>query len=177
MGRIPYLGAGTNSDAMRRMVLVGWNMGAVATGPGSYTMTMPEVGTVFRIVTTKPNGAGDVFTVTVPAAQQSPEIAQADADRVNVFPNPFIGSVDPNVAARAQSVTFTHLPQRAILRIYTLAGTLVRSVDKNDTSPIWTWDLKNDYGGVIAPGMYIVYVDMPEVGVTKTLKLGIITPQ
>jgi hypothetical protein len=176
-GQDPYLGVGTNSDVLRRMVLVGWNIGAVATGPGSYTMTMPEVGTVFRIVTTKPNGAGDIFTVSIPAAEQSPEIMRADADRVNVFPNPFIGSVDPNGTAREQSVTFTHLPPRAILRIFSLAGTLVRSVDKNDTSPIWTWDLKNDYGGAIAPGMYIVYVDMPEVGVTKTLKLGILTPQ
>ena len=134
---------------MRRMVLVGWNMGAVATGPGSYTMTMPEVGTVFRIPTTKPNGAGDVFTVTVPAAQQSPEIAQADADRVNVFPTIHRQRRSEWRGARESMVT--HLPQRAILRIFTLAGTLVRSVDKNDTSPIWAWDLKNDYGGVIAP--------------------------
>jgi len=108
-GQDPYLGVGTDGDVLRRMVIVGWNMGAVATGPGSYAMLMPEVGTVFRI--------------------------------------------------------------------FTLAGTLVRSVDKNDTSPIWTWDLKNDHGAVIAPGMYIIYVDMPEVGIAKTLKLGIITRQ
>jgi len=176
-GQDPYLGAGTDNDVLRRMVIVGWNMGAVATGPGSYAMLMPEVGTVFRIVTTKPNGSGDVFTVKVPAVQESPEMAHADAERVNVFPNPFIGSVDPNSLAREQFVTFTHLPTRAILRIFTLAGTLVRSVDKNDTSPIWTWDLKNDHGAVIAPGMYIIYVDMPEVGIAKTLKLGIITRQ
>jgi hypothetical protein len=176
-GQDPYMRAGTNGDIMRRMVLVGWNMGSVATGPSSYAMTMPEAGTVFRIVTTKPNAAGDVFTVNVPAAQQNPAIVRADADRVNVFPNPFIGSVDPNSDNREQFVTITHLPPRAIIRIFTLAGTLVRSVEKNDTSPIWVWDLKNDHGGVIASGMYIVYVDMPEVGLTKRLKLGIITPQ
>jgi hypothetical protein len=176
-GQDPYLGSETDGEVMRRMVIVGWNMGSVATGPGSYAMTMPEPGTTFRIVTTKPNTSGDVFTISVPPAEQSPELARADANRVNVFPNPFIGSVDPNTANREQFVTFTHLPPRAIVRIFTPAGTLVRSAEKDDASATWIWDLRNDYGAVIAPGMYIVYVDMPEVGVAKTLKLGIITPQ
>ena len=173
-GRDPYLDAATTggTDVIRRIVIVGWNMGDVATGPGSYAMTMPEPGTTFRIVTSKPNTASDVFTITVPPADQSSQLAKVDAEKVNVYPNPFIDTHLSETLHR--SVTFTHLPARAVLRIYTLAGTLVRSFVKDDVSPFLRWDLMNEHGRLVAPGMYIVYVEMPEVGIVKQLKLCVI---
>jgi hypothetical protein len=178
-GTHAYLSTTTTAgiEPLRRMVIVGWNMGAVATGPGSYMMQMPEAGTTFRIISTKPNSTSDSFTITAAPADQSSTVAQADADRVNVFPNPYLGFNPQEVNKYERFVTFTHLPNTATLRIFNLAGVPVRTLQKSDASQFFTWDLKNESGFPVGAGMYIVYIDMPDVGKTKTLKLGIIPEQ
>jgi hypothetical protein len=50
-------------------------------------------------------------------------------------------------------------------------------LQKNSTDQFLQWDLKNESGFPIAAGMYIVYIDMPELGTTKILKLGVIPEQ
>jgi hypothetical protein len=176
-GGDPYLTGPVSGDVMRRMVLVGLNMGAVAGGPASYAMTMPETGTIFRIMTNKQFSATDVYTITVPPADRSAEVARVDAEKVNVFPNPFIASRDPASGGIDRDVTFTHLPRRATIRIFTVSGALARSFAKDDESPFLHWDLMNTRGRVVATGVYIVHIDMPEVGLVKTLKLGVITAE
>lgn len=71
-------------------------------------------------------------------------------------------------------MTFNHLPQHAIFRIFTLGGVQVRKLEKNDDTQFFRWDLKNEAGLPVASGMYIVYIDMPELGKTKTLKLMVV---
>jgi hypothetical protein len=176
-GQDPYLGAGTNSDVMRRMVLVGWNIGAVATGPGSYAQLMPEAGTTFRIISTKPNQPTDTFTLTVSPADVSSAVAATDADRVNVYPNPYIGFNTQEADKYNRFVTFTHLPQQAVIRIFNLSGVLVRTLKKDDGTQFTQWDLRNESGFPVSAGMYVVYIDMPEIGKVKTLKLGVIPEQ
>lgn len=61
-----------------------------------------------------------------------------------------------------------------IIRIFTLGGVQVRKLEKNDDSQFLQWDLQNETGLPVASGMYIAYVEMPELGKTKTLKLMII---
>jgi flagellar hook assembly protein FlgD len=72
-------------------------------------------------------------------------------------------------------VTFNHLPPRALFKVYTVDGTLVRSFEKNDGLQTTTWDLQNDNGLPVASGMYIIHIDMPELGVEKVLKLGVVS--
>jgi len=175
-----YGGPGSGAagkEVMRRFVIVGWNMGAVATGPGSYMMTMPEAGTTIRLVTTKPNTTADVFTVTAPPGQQNSALAKADADRVNVFPNPYVGFNVQEANKYERFVTFTHLPRNATFRVFNLAGVLVRTLQKSDPSQFFQWDLRNESGFPVGAGMYIVYIDMPDVGKAKVLKLGVIPEQ
>jgi hypothetical protein len=172
----PYLSDPTTqqTDVLRRIVLVGWNFGQTSTG--TYAMQMPQPGTTFRIVTSKPNTARDCFMLTLPAARQPRELAQADADRVNVYPNPFITSRFALPSALA-GVTFTHLPARTTIRIFTLAGTLVRTLIKEDTSQILRWDMTNQQGGLITSGMYIAHVDMPDIGKVKIIKFAAIAAE
>jgi hypothetical protein len=175
-----YGGPGSGAagkEVMRRFVIVGWNMGAVATGPGSYMMTMPEAGTTIRLVTTKPNTTADVFTVTAPPGQQNSALVKADADRVNVFPNPYIGFNVQEANKYERFVTFTHLPRNATFRIFNLAGVPVRTLQKSDPSQFFRWDLRNEAGFPVGGGMYIVYIDMPDAGKAKVLKLGVILEQ
>ena len=102
--------------------------------------------------------------------------AKLDVTKVNVYPNPYIGFNPLETNKFARFVTFTHLPTAATIRIFNLAGVLVRTLIKNDPSQFINWDLQNESGFPVAAGMYVVYIDMRDLG-TKTLKLGVIPEQ
>ncbi|MEK7671206.1 MAG: hypothetical protein AAB344_03190, partial [Bacteroidota bacterium] len=77
-------------------------------------------------------------------------------------------------------VTFSHLPDQAIIRIFNLAGTLVRTLRKDDpvnTNQFLRWNLQNENGLPVASGIYIAYIEMGNIGTTKTLKIAIIQEQ
>lgn len=161
---------GTGAEVMARTVLVNFNGGSV-TGPPN--ATMPATGNVIRILSTKPNGVNDVFTFTANAPTISVERAKEDIKKINVFPNPYFGfnSKEPNKYTKY--VTFNHLPQKAIISIVNLAGVRVRKLEKDSPSQFLNWDLKNEAGLPVASGMYVVYIDLGNLG-TKILKLAVI---
>ncbi len=175
-----YLGPTTaGTDVIRRMVLVNWNGGSVAdaTFPANLDAVMPEQGTVFRIISAKPNATNDLFTFTAPAVTQSASLAAADVEKVNVFPNPYYAFNPAEPDRFTRFVTFTHLPTKATIRIFNLAGVQVRKLDKNAPGQFLRWDLQNESELPVASGMYIAYIDMPEQGKQKVLKLMIIQSQ
>ncbi len=132
-------------------------------------------GDQFMIISNHVNGPAHTFTFTPRAPTlNDPAIAKADVTRINVFPNPYQSFDRGDPTRFTQVVTFTHLPPRAILRIYTLAGIMVKSLLKDDPGQFAQWDLKNEAGRPVAAGMYIVHIQMPDLGSTKTLKLGIL---
>ncbi len=176
-----YLGPTTaGTDVIRRMVIVNWNGGSVsaANWPANLNQAMVETGTVFRIISTKPNQAGiDKFAFTAPKVDYSLEKAKQDVNMINAFPNPYYG-VNPREVNKYQKyITFSHLPQKATLRVFNLAGQLIRTIVKDDSSPFTTWSLSNEADLPVASGLYIVHIDMPELGTTKILKVAIVQEQ
>ncbi len=169
----PYLGPGTDGDVIRRMVLIGWNFGAV-TDASAYLQQKPEVGTVFRIISTKPNTVNDSFTINAPTASNNLETAKEDVGKVNVFPNPYYGVNTEELNKYQRFVTFSHLPARATIRIFNLAGIMVKVIDKDNSSTFQRWDLTNESGLPAGSGLYIAHIDMPDLGVTKIIKLAVI---
>jgi hypothetical protein len=127
-----------------------------------------------------------------------PEWASSDVNRslpatpapgpvstLNVFvaPNPYVygdpartfGSSNP------YAVEFRNLPEKATIRIYTLAGDLVRTLQhapdaRGNVYGSEAWDQKTDSGLLVAPGLYIYHVqpDVPGISGTFTGKLMII---
>jgi hypothetical protein len=133
---------------------------------------------IFNIVANKVNTPSHTYTF----ASAKPTIgdlalAKQDVGKVNVFPNPYLGFNPQEINRYARFVTFNHLPKKATLRIFNLAGILVRTMQKDEDSQFFQWDLNNDSGFPVSAGMYIVYIDMPDLGVTKTLKLGVVPEQ
>lgn len=101
-------------------------------------------------------------------------------EKVNVFPNPLF-AYNENVGATGQAyddpyVTFSNLPDQVTIKIFTLSGSLIRTLEKNDVNPFLTWDLKNQDALRVASGMYLAIVSSPLYG-EKVLKFGIIMPQ
>jgi hypothetical protein len=135
-------------------------------------------GDEFMITASKPNTSFNTFSFTAPGAVGvDNSLAKTDVGSINVFPNPYIGFNPLEKNKYERFVTFSHLPTKATIRIFNLAGVLVRTLAKSSSDQFLQWDLKNESGFPVAAGMYIVYVDMPDLGSTKTLKLGVIPEQ
>ncbi len=116
----------------------------------------------------------DTFRYTVPATDTSISQKKASAERVGVFPNPYYADGSRGLPYQGRFVTFNNLPPRAIIRIVNLAGQVVRTLRKDDPSQFLEWDLKNNHGWLVASGLYICHVEMPDIGARKILKLAVV---
>lgn len=121
----------------------------------------------------------DTYRFTTTASTYSNELAKNQVNEINVFPNPYYGVNTEEINKYNRFVTFNHLPDGEVkIRIFNLAGVLVRTIDKNPTSGQFErWDLQNEFGLPVASGIYIAYIEMPELGTTKILKLAIVQEQ
>ncbi|MBI2503344.1 MAG: T9SS type A sorting domain-containing protein [Candidatus Latescibacteria bacterium] len=141
----------------------------------------PLDGDAIQLIANHVNTKDDVFAFTVPGVLTSPDSLAADVKRVNVFPNPYYGINEAETSRYAHFVTFSHLPRRVKIRIFDLAGTLVRTLDETDKSnpadQFLQWDLSNEEELPVASGLYIAHVEMPEANKTKILKLAVIQEQ
>jgi hypothetical protein len=112
------------------------------------------------------------FKTTAPA--YSADLAKTQIGQINVFPNPYYGVNTEELNKYQRFVTFTHLPEKATIRIFNLAGVLVRTIEKTDAGQFQRWDLSNESGLPVASGLYIAYIDMPDLGTTRIVKLAVI---
>lgn len=124
------------------------------------------------------------FTTRTGGALTNDELKN-NFDKVNVFPNPLFAynpqtSYNSRVKADDPFVTFSHLPEDAKVSIYSLSGSLLRTLDSFDkaspSSQFLRWDLKNESGLRVASGLYIALVESVKYG-QKILKFSVILPQ
>ncbi|MBI5645995.1 MAG: T9SS type A sorting domain-containing protein [Ignavibacteriae bacterium] len=132
-------------------------------------------GTIWRITPKVAFSERDTYTFSTIPPTFSKEQAKSDVSAVNVFPNPYYASNTREQNKYQRFVTINHLPARASFKIYTLSGVLVRSFEKNDASQYATWNLLNDNGLPIASGLYYIHIEMPDLGLEKTLRLAVVT--
>jgi len=82
-----------------------------------------------------------------------------DLAAVRCIPNPYRAAADWEYGGQRR-VTFIGLPEKATIRIYTVAAAHVRTLIHEDAeSDLEFWDLKNAGGEDIAPGVYIFQVE------------------
>ncbi len=137
----------------------------------------PPSGTVVRVNMTKPLLAGDTFsfnTGSLAATRDDAETLDAGLDAISIVPNPYRGASNYDVSTFQNQVRFTNLPERASVRVYTLSGTLVRTLEKVPGTDYLPWDLRTEDGLSIASGIYLVHVEVPGVG-ERVLKFGAVT--
>ncbi len=140
----------------------------------SFKGDLPAPGTVIRIAGYKPLMKGDEFTVTAPAANTN-NLANAknNIDKISVFPNPYFGWHALQESKYHRFVRFIGLPKQATITIVSLSGVLIKRYEKFNDSQYFDWDLMNKDYLPVGSGMYIAYVEIPEVG-TKVFKLAVI---
>jgi len=93
-------------------------------------------------------------------------LVAANLESLIVYPNPF----KPGVSHT--KITFAALTEQATIRIFTLAGELVKKQDVSGQYS-WDWDVKNTDGDELARGIYIWVVTNP-AGEKRTGKIAII---
>lgn len=140
-------------------------------------------GQVFTITPNFANTTNDVFEFNTSTykAEGGAAVEKFSADKVGVFPNPYYAFNAAETNRFQRFVTFNNLPPVAKIRIFNLAGQLVRVLDKNEPSQFLRWNIMNQAGFPVASGMYVAHIEMtlPSDGstVTKVLKLGVIQEQ
>ncbi len=100
-------------------------------------------------------------------------VVEIDMAIINVWPNPYFGYNPEERTPVGRMMQFTHLPPEATIRIFNLAGQLVKKIEHIDGTQFETWDLTNNFDILVASGMYIAYIYSEEYG-DKILKLAVI---
>jgi hypothetical protein len=74
-------------------------------------------------------------------------------------------------------VRIINLPAKVNIDIYTLDGTLVRSLSKSDPNvPYIDWDIRNSVGLPVASGMYLMNVRAEGIGEKVIKWFGAVRP-
>ena len=88
-----------------------------------------------------------------------------------MVPNPYVGAASwepqtTTVGRGERRVYFIHLPQRCTIRIYTLSGHLVQTIEHDGSIDDGqeAWNLVSRDGMDIAYGIYVFHVDAPGLG-------------
>ena len=125
--------------------------------------------------TNKPYDIDDVFQFSTAGYEpvQSDSLLLEAIEKINVYPNPYVGFDGFGNDDFERKVTFTHLPERATISIFNLAGICVNKIE-HDGGQFESWNLGNFRGIRVGNGMYIAHIDMPDIGKEKILKFMIV---
>lgn len=128
---------------------------------------------------------------------QQANTAKNALDLIRIVPNPYYGASAYETNRIDNRVRITNLPNKCTIKIFTMNGTLVRTIKRDvsgqedqyngDTGsgtnikqakriPYQDWDLKNQDNITVASGLYIFHIDAPGIG-EKILKwFGVMRP-
>jgi hypothetical protein len=140
----------------------------------------PQPGDVFRIVTRKPYRTGESVDFTTVSPVVNTAKAQSDLEKVAVVPNPYVGAASweptsTDAGRGDRRLFFIHLPQQCTIRIYTISGHLVQTLEHNGTMSDGqeAWNLVSRDGMNISYGVYVYHVDAPGIG-TRVDKFAVV---
>jgi hypothetical protein len=119
------------------------------------------------------------FTTTGLAPTQLSDKSDRNAllDRIYAVPNPYYGYNGYEANRFDTKVRIINLPAQVTIYIYSLDGSLIRTLSKNDpNTPYLDWDIKNTAGLPIASGMYLMDVKAEGLGETVLKWFGAMRP-
>ena len=102
--------------------------------------------------------------------------AKSELSNVRVVPNPYYAYSDYEQNQLDNRVKITNLPDRCVVSIYTVNGTLIRRYDKDSPDTFLEWDLKNGSNIPIASGLYVIHVEVEGVGEAYVKWFGSMRP-
>jgi hypothetical protein len=148
-----------------------WSIELVA--PPDTPAINPDSGSAGFVKINKPFRSGDVYEFTTLGPEIDLALAKQELRKIAVVPNPYVAAASWEPQRLTQSgrgdrrIEFIHLPPRATIRIYTISGELVQTLEHDGvvTDGTEPWNLRNKDNMDIAPGLYLFHVDAPNIGV------------
>lgn len=120
----------------------------------------PQAGDVITLEGAALNSPNDVFKFTVDAISSS--LASGELRDVKVVPNPYFVNYEPMVERTRSlntAIQFINLPNKCSIRIYTLSGDLVQTIDHDTDGGTAEWNLLTANSHQIASGIYLYHVE------------------
>ncbi|RMD91996.1 MAG: hypothetical protein D6814_17570 [Calditrichaeota bacterium] len=139
----------------------------------------PGEGDVFVVFSFKPFEAGDQYEFETKAVTFATQDAKNALSNVYAVPNPYVAFSAAEIASPIpgqrddRRIEFRNLPEKCTIRIFTITGELVATLEKDDPSSSAIWNLLTSEGQKTAYGVYIYHVEAPGIGST-TGRLAII---
>ena len=170
--REPQIGGDPNKSIFT------WKIGLNFTVTGGAN---PEEGDVLDLITRKPFLSSDAFEFTTATALVDKTNPDSLLAMIKVVPNPYVAtnrfeSLNPYNSGRGPRVIkFTHVPPDATIRIFTVSGKLIRTLERregrNDNITVADllngtvdWDLESDDNLTVSYGIYLFQVEAPGLG-------------
>jgi len=178
-----YLTEGSSVRTFTWVFSVSWEPDTVISGTDTTIVdewgvgNPPSIGDIFTFTTKKPFKNDQFrFKTYKPTAKI---IEDDDLANIKVVPNPYVVSSRTELyTGSAQwdlhEVRFTHLPPQCTIKIYTLTGDLVRTLEHNNpTYGEARWDLLSKENLEVSYGVYIYIVKTPS-GKKRVGKLAVV---
>ncbi|MEA3286303.1 MAG: hypothetical protein U9Q77_02860 [Candidatus Marinimicrobia bacterium] len=127
----------------------------------------PQPGDVLEMYTRKEFSSQDIYLYETSAAKEDAEKVVNQLEAVSVVPNPYVAAAIWERKPYLQSgrgerkIYFINLPMECTIRIYTMAGELVRKLEHNESvfNGAEPWDLLNLDNLEVAYGVYIYHIE------------------
>ena len=97
-------------------------------------------------------------------------------DMIKAVPNPYYAYSEYENDKFDNRIKITNLPENCTISIYNVGGTLMRRYVKATSKTSLDWDLKNSAGIPVAGGVYLIHVEIPDVGETVIKWFGVARP-
>jgi hypothetical protein len=94
----------------------------------------------------------------------SQDMLEEALDLINVVPNPYYAFSEYERNKLDNRIKITNLPEKCQIRIYSSNGKLIRNIKKDSPLTFQDWDLTNHAGIPVASGIYLIHVEVPNVG-------------
>ena len=144
--------------------------------------TYPRSDDIFRVKFSRPFWKDDFIEFTVNTYEGiNADSLSKTMDEIRVVPNPYVATnvMEPAVSNQflnqRRQLMFTNIPAKAVLKIFTISGILIREIKINNSPErgIIHWDMLTKEGLEIAAGMYLYHVEA-ETGEEKIGKFAVI---
>jgi len=122
------------------------------TNNGPASATPPSQDDEFTIKVFKPFTEKVVYTFSTSAGQYR-TITENQLEKIRVVPNPYFVS-----SSFDDQIMFNNLPDKCEIRIFNVAGDLIKTLNHHGETGATFWDMKNDAGLAIAYGLYVYVV-------------------
>tara|TARA_Y100001970_G_scaffold175610_1_gene214147 strand:+ start:75 stop:1340 length:1266 start_codon:yes stop_codon:yes gene_type:complete len=132
----------------------------------------PQAGDTAYIIIDKPFLGTDVYEFTTIASYIDQDSALYDMDKIKVVPNPYFAASafetqnTFNTGRGPREIQFRYLPSECIIRIYTISGELVRTINHSSLIESGTgrWDLLTKDNLAASYGVYVYHIEAKNIG-------------